>query len=324
MKLTGDYHIHSRNCRFRISKSTIEEIARAANAQGLEEIAITDHGYSHFFAADKKTLLASRDKINEINMSLGTNVLLGVEADILSEDGTLDVDDETLAAIDLLIIGYHKMIKTDFASYFGKQENTHEAVMAATDAYVNAIKRYNVDIVAHPGAGFKGDLFRLGKVCADYDVLVELNNRHVDFSDEEMSDLLRSGCHFVVSSDAYGAKAVGKVDNVFKLIQKYDIPQDRIINVEFEHGFKSQIDYEIEQDRVRLAEHLKNKKKSQFEDTLSPEISAKLREIAKEKGLDLESDFDAASIDYKALLSDEERAVVERAEEYLKKRNLLK
>ena len=318
MKLLADYHIHSNNCKFKIVKSSIEDIARKANSMGLKEIAITDHGYKHFFASNKQKLLASRKIIKELNSTLDTNVLLGIEADVLSEDGTLDIDNETLANIDVLIIGYHKMIKTDFASYFGRQKNTKEAISSATDAFVNAIKRYDVDIVAHPGAGIKLDLYRLGKTCAEYDVLVEINNRHADFSDDEMKDLIRSGCQFVVSSDSYGVNSVGKVDNALELIKKYEIPSDRVVNVEFFESDKTQLDKEIDSDLERYQKLMDKKTDKSRASELSDETELMLREIAREKGLD-DEDNEGILKDYKQLLSDEERLIVERAEEYLKR-----
>lgn len=314
MKLTADYHIHSNNSKFKRTKSSITDIAKRANALGLDEIAVTDHGFKHFFAADKQKLLNAKKEVLEINTSIGTNVLLGVEADIISANGDLDVDNETLAVIDILLIGYHKMIKTDFASFFGKQDNSHEAIEKVTDAYINAIKKYNVDIVAHPGQGIKVDLYRLGKACAKYDVLMEINNRHCDYTDEEMGDLLRSGCQFVVSSDSYGTGLVGRVDNAMLLIEKYNIPSDRIINVDFGENYKSALDKEIDEDFERYQKYIKNRKVGY---NLSNETEDALSKIANEKGYELEVIED--KIDYKALLSDKERQTVERAEAIISK-----
>ncbi len=320
MRLIADYHIHSNNSKFKRSNSSIEEIARKANSIGLSEVAITDHGYKHFFAAKKDKFLAARNTVDELNLILGTNVLLGMEADVISEDGTLDIDDETLANIDILIIGYHKMIKTDFASYFGKQKSTHEAISAATDAFVNAILRYDVDIVAHPGHGIKLDLYRLGKVCTENDVLVEINNRHFDLSEDEMLDLLRSGCKFVLSSDAYSADSVGKVENAMKIVEKYDIPPDRVVNVIIEDEGKSELETMIDEDLDRLENLLKNKRKVFNVGSLSNEMEAELEKIAIEKGLTQNSQGDD-EIDPLDLLSSSDRAVVERAKEILKRKN---
>lgn len=314
MRLIADYHIHSNNCKFRVAKSSIEEIARKANSLGLKSIAITDHGFKHKLAANKKKLFEAREIINKINMSSGTEVLLGIEADILSEDGLIDIDEQTLEIIDVLIIGYHKFIKTDFASYFGRQKGGHEAISLATDAYINAILKYDVDIVAHPGHGVKIDLFRLGKVCAEYDVLMELNNRHCDYSEEDMADLLRSGCSFVVSSDAYAENNIGEVDNVFNLIEKYNIPTERIVNVDFDSSSQSEIEKLIEEDYERYRKVMASKKKKYGD--LSDETERRLNEIAKAKGIYQE---DENEIDIKEFLSDEDRIMVERAEAYIKK-----
>ena len=319
MKLLADYHVHSRNSRFKLTKSSIEDIARAANAMGLESVAITDHGFKHVFACNKQKLIESRKIVDELNSVLGTTVLLGIEANLLSEDGTLDVDDETLALVDILLIGYHKMIKTDFASFFGKQKDTHEAIAAATDAYCNAIERYDVDIVAHPGHDIKIDMYRLGKTCAANGVMVELNNRHANISQDDMADLLRSGCQFVVSSDSYGAEGVGNVNNALRLIDKYNIPPERVVNVEFDNEQISKDDMLIAEDKKRLEDY---KKKVAKNSTLSTETEDKLRVLAKEKGVYIEEYSDDEY--FKATLSAEERAVVEQAEAYLRRHGKIK
>ena len=318
MKLIADYHIHSNNGKFKLAKSSVEEIARAANAMDLQQIAITDHGYNHFFAANKQKLIENRKIVNEINaMGGNTNILLGIEADILSQDGTLDIDQETYDMIDILIIGYHKMIKTDFASYFGGQKKSHEAISAATDAYINAILRYKPDIVAHPGIGLKVDLYRLGKVCAENNVLVELNNRHCDYSESEIKDLIRSECNFVVSSDSYGEESIGKVDKALALIQKYDIPSFRVVNVEFPKNEMSDIEREIEEDYERLMKLVERQKKAKEKYNLSEETEEKLQEIMEEKGL--KEDYDDLEINPLDVLSPEQRKIVDEIQEYIDK-----
>lgn len=314
MKLIADYHIHSNNSRIKKTKSSIEEIARAANVLDLKQIAITDHGFKHFYASNKQKFMQNRKIVNDLNEVISTEVLLGIEADIISHDGTIDVDQETLDMVDILIIGYHKMIKTDFTSFFGGQKKTHEAISLATDAYVNAIKRYNPDIVAHPGEGLKIDLYRLGKVCAEYDVLVEINNRHCDYSENEMRDLIRSGCSFVVSSDSYGAASVGKVDKAFALIEKYNIPSDRIVNVAFADSELSEIESEIEKDYERYLK-LTKKQKNIYDEVLSDETEERLKVIAEEKGLKIKSQDE--EFNHLDILSDEDRRFIEEVQQYL-------
>ena len=127
MKLLADLHTHSKNSRFGHGKNSIEEMAIAANEIGLVEIGITDHGYSHFFKTSKQKLKQARKIVDEINSWSKTKVLLGIEADIIKEDGTIDIDNETLSMLDILIVGYHRLIFTDFAGLFGNTKKTEQA-----------------------------------------------------------------------------------------------------------------------------------------------------------------------------------------------------
>lgn len=315
MKLIADYHIHSNNSRFKLGKSSIEEIVGRANVLELKQIAITDHGYKHFFAANKKKLIENRKIIDELNTVYSTKILLGIEADILSKDGTIDVDQETLDMVDILIIGYHKMIKTDFASFFGGQKMSNDAISAATDAYVNAIIRYSPDIVAHPGVDLKLDLYRLGQVCAEHNVLIEINNRHCGYSENEMNDLIRSGCSFVVSSDSYGRESVGSVDKALALIEKYNIPSYRVVNVEFPDNMMSDLEREMEEDYERYIKLLEKQQKSTYDDTLSDETERKLQSIAEEKGIKVKKED--VEIDPLMVLSDEQRKIVKEIQDYI-------
>ena len=88
----------------------------------------------------KEKIKKARELIDDINEWSKTKVLLGIEADIISDDGTLDVDNETLAMLDILIISYHRMTFTNFANYFGFAKKTKEAKQRCTNAFINAIK----------------------------------------------------------------------------------------------------------------------------------------------------------------------------------------
>lgn len=299
MKLIADLHTHSKYSRFFHGKNTIEQMVIAANEIGLKEIAITDHGYKHLFGTNVVKIVKARDEIDEINKWSSTKVLLGIEADIISEDGTLDIDDDTAQLVDVLLIGYHKLIKTDFANFFGGQKKTKAAIQKVTNAYINAIKRYPVTIVTHLDSILKTDLYQIGKACAENDVMVEINNRHCNWTQEQVHDLVASGCMFIVSSDAHKSDAVGEVSNAFKLIEKYDIPRDMIANIELEEHEKTDEDREVDelfslyrqkQQAIEEKEQaLAVKKKTEFTNSLSDEMEDKLREIAQEQGLKYES-----------------------------------
>lgn len=329
MKLLADLHTHSKNSRFGHGKNSIEEMAISANEIGLVEIGITDHGYKHFFRTNKNKMKEARKVINEINEWSKTKVLLGIEADIMDEDGTLDIDNETLSMLDILIVGYHRMTMTDFAGYFGGVKKTAEAKQKCTNAFVNAIRKYPVTILAHLDSILETDMYEVGKACAERGTMVEINNRHTHWTREQMEDLIASGCMFVISSDAHSRNKVGEVNHAMDLIRKYDIPSERVANVEFTEEEKSQADREyeayksiykkVEGEKAAREEKIQEKKTKEFGNSLSKEMEDELRKIAYERGETYETRKYEENYDgYINDNMDENERIIAMAEEYIR------
>ncbi len=329
MKLLADLHTHTNFSRFRHGKNSIEEMAIQANEMGLVEIGITDHGYAHLFRTTKEKLKEARKIVDEINEWSKTKVLLGVEADIINEDGTLDIDNETLSLLDILIVSYHRMTSTNFASFFGFAKKTDEAKRKCTNAFVNAINRYPVTLVAHLDSILTTDLYEIGLACKARGTLIEINNRHTKWSKSQVEDLLASGCMFVVSSDAHEREKVGRVDKAFDFIKKYDIPSERIANIEFEDEEMSEEDrkfsayqsvYEqLAKTKRDREEVIEVKQKTQITGKLSSAMEDELRKIASEKGLQYEEYKQETAVEgYMKDMSDEDIELIRQAEQYLK------
>ena len=333
MKLLADLHTHSKNSRLRHGKSSIEEMAIEANERGLVEIGITDHGYSHFFRTSKDKIKEARKTVDEINKWSKTKVLLGVEADIISEDGTLDIDNETLSLLDILIVSYHRMTVTDFANFFGFAKKTEEAKKKCANAFVNAINKYPVTIVAHLDSILETDLYEIGKACRENGTLVEINNRHTKWNEKQVQDLIDSGCIFAVSSDAHTREAVGEVDKALEIIRKYNIPSERIANIEFAEEEKSEEDrkysaYQSVYEQIAKAKRdrefvLETKRKTEITGRISSEMENELRKIAEEKGLEYqEVKRETVEEGYMKAMSDEDIDLVKQAEEYIRNQKL--
>lgn len=104
--LKGDLHAHTRDSD---GGNSPEEMALAAQAAGLQYLAITDHSRSLRVAhgMDGDRLLQQIDQIDALNDRLqGIRLLKGVEVDIL-EDGSLDLPDDILARLDLVVGAIH-------------------------------------------------------------------------------------------------------------------------------------------------------------------------------------------------------------------------
>ena len=335
MRLLADYHLHTKYSRFFHGKNTIEEMVNTANALGLTEIAITDHGFKHWCRTSKTKLKKAREIIDEINSWSATKVLLGIEADIISEDGTIDVDNETLTMLDILIVGYHRMIKTDFAGYFGTTAKTKAAIAKCTNAYLNAIAKYPVTIVSHLDSILTTDLYKIGRACQEKGVMVEINNRHTRWTQKQVDELIASNCMFVVSSDAHSREQVGRVDNAFEIIKKYQIPSEYVVNVEFAYDEKSEDDrsYDAymsiyaqkEAHDKKVEEEKAAKAEVEFTESLSNEMEEALKKIAEEKGINLNGDSvdrDSDEFYISSGATVEELELIRQAEEFIRQNKL--
>ena len=133
--IRGDLQMHTPASD---GRNTIEEMGEAARALGYEYIALTDHSQAVTVAngMDEKRTLEQIKKIREAQERVsGIRLLAGIEVDI-KKNGTLDLDDEVLAQLDVVVASVH--------SYM----NMERAEM--TDRILAAIENPYTQIIAHP------------------------------------------------------------------------------------------------------------------------------------------------------------------------------
>lgn len=234
MKVLADYHTHSRYSRWYHAKHSVSQMAEQAAELGLKELAITDHGPKHtMFGIKPKNIDKAKADVIAANKKYPVKVYLGVESNIIGADGTIDLTDEQIAKLDILLMGYHKGTKCDFINYFNKkQRNTPEQIQKNTKAYVNAINRYNIDIITHLNEYIRVDTKQVAQAAAKKGTIIELNSKHLKLTEQDVKDLLDSGVNFVVSSDAHNKKRIANVQNCLEFIKKYNIPLERVKNID--------------------------------------------------------------------------------------------
>ena len=130
MLLYGDYHTHTLYSRHHHGKGTVLENASVAADKGLKQIAITDHGFNHeFFGIRRKNIPSLQEDILNAKEITGVDILLGVEANIISLDGDVDVvvadgfaGNIALKASEGAILNLMKILKNEInnASLFSK------------------------------------------------------------------------------------------------------------------------------------------------------------------------------------------------------------
>ena len=120
--IRGMVHCHT---TYSDGRHSIEAMARAAEALGMQYITITDHSPSAHYArgVTLERLAQQWDEIDEVQQRVGIRILRGTESDILI-DGSLDYPDEVLARFDVVIASVHGRFR------LGRQEMTARLVRA--------------------------------------------------------------------------------------------------------------------------------------------------------------------------------------------------
>jgi len=221
LKLVLDTHAHTVACGH--AYSTIKEIAEEAAKKGLELIAITEHGPS--MPGTTRPYFFSNIRIVPPEI-FGVRVLKGIEANIMDEDGRLDLDDVHLSRLDIVIASLH-----DVTIQPGDVDHN-------TRAMINAMKNPYVNIIAHPGnPTFPIDIDKVVEAAKQYRVLLEINNHSFTARKGSYDNCLKIaqkikeiGWQIVLGSDAHICYDIGKFDDAMDIVDKAGLTEENIIN----------------------------------------------------------------------------------------------
>lgn len=198
--IRGDLQMHT---TYTDGKNTIAQMVEACRARGYAYLAITDHTKAVRVAgglsrAEFRKQFREIDKVQE--RVDGLRILKSAEVDIL-DDGQLDLDEATLAALDLVVVSVHSKF------------NLTRTQM--TRRVVRALRHPRVHIFAHPTGRILGrrepyplDLEEVVKVARDHGVLLEINAQpdRLDLNDVQIKMAKDAGVKLVISTDAHRAE----------------------------------------------------------------------------------------------------------------------
>ena len=201
--LRGDLHVHTDASD---GRAGLAAMAAAAQALGLDYMAVTDHSRSLGMAhgLDPGRLARQIDAIARLNAGLrGFTVLAGTEVDIL-EDGRLDLPDSILSRLDLVVAAVH----------------SHFDLPAAvqTDRLIRSMDNKRVNIIAHPTGrligrrpGFAVEMERLLRAARERGCCLEVNAQpeRLDLTDLHCRLAKTMGVTLAISTDAHGPDEFG-------------------------------------------------------------------------------------------------------------------
>jgi len=244
MKLKADYHIHSTYSRRNHGKSTIEEIVQKAVELGLEEIAITDHGPKHYmFGIQASKIDEAKNIVIEMRKKYPQlKILYGVEANLLDYDGNTDINEKVLKHCDIILCGFHlgALFSTsgDFWNFIvmnrmGKynKEIKEKMTIKNTQAVINAMNKYKINILTHPGDKIPLDLDKIAKAAEKTGTMLEINDSHGHLNSEEIKIASKYNVKFVINSDSHIKDKVGSCENAVKAAKDAGLDLKRIINL---------------------------------------------------------------------------------------------
>lgn len=242
LKIFADYHTHT---IYSHGKGTIEDNVKEAISKGLREIVISDHGPGHLtYGVKREDFKKMRKEIDELNKKYDNiNIMLGVEANLISCDGDIDLNKEDMKFIDKLLMGFHngakpKTIKDGWnlfiRNYLAKAipSMREECRQLNTRAMIKAIEKYDIDIITHPGAKVDIDTEKLAKAAAARGTALEINASHGYLTVEYVKIAMKQGVKFVIDSDAHKPENVGNVEKGLETARKAGLKTDMILNVE--------------------------------------------------------------------------------------------
>lgn len=195
--IRGDLQMHTTASD---GRNSIEEMGAAAKKLGYGYIAITDHSKAVTVAngLDERRTIEHIGQIREAQKRTpGIRLLAGMEVDIL-KDGSLDLDDEVLAQLDVVVCSIHSYMNLDRA--------------AQTERLLAAIENPYTQIIAHPTGrqllrreGYDYDMERILDAAAKNGVAMECNAYpdRLDLRDVHLRMAKERGVKVVISTDAH-------------------------------------------------------------------------------------------------------------------------
>lgn len=208
------------------STATITDMVKAATANNLKLLGISDHGPATLGGGRSSYF---RNLTYAPKTRLGMEMLYGAEVNILDEQGHLDLEDSILSKLDYVIASIHKPVKKPGT----KEENTRTYLHAMENPYVTFIG--HCDDVKYPV-----DYLAIIRAAMEHHILLEINNSSLSpegyRGDTRFNDLMILNLckHFeypiLLSSDSHGTKHIGDFSYAQELLKTADFPESLVLN----------------------------------------------------------------------------------------------
>ncbi len=222
--LKGVLHVHS---NYSDGEASIEKMAEAARGMGFEYLAICDHSRVLTVARGMKPADVKRQhrEIDALNKKFKNFLVLkGIEVDVLA-DGSLDFEDDLLAAFDIVIASVHTRFNMP------EEEMTRRIIKGISNPFVHAL--------AHPTGRlllardpYAVDMNRVLDAAAELGVAMEINAhpQRLDLDWRWCKRARDKGVKFIICPDAHSPDDMGLIGYGVNVARKGWLAKGDILN----------------------------------------------------------------------------------------------
>jgi DNA polymerase (family 10) len=208
-------------------RCSILEMARAAQERGYEYAAITDHSKALAMAngMNEKRVLAQIREIRKAESELdGFHLFAGSEVDI-HQGGTLDLDDDVLAQLDVVVASVHSHMNLPAEQM--------------TERLLRAFENPHLNILGHPTGRlllrrdpFAFDMEKIIKEARRRNIALELNSfpDRLDLREHHARLCKQHGTKVVISTDSHHTKHLANIKYGILMARRGWLEKDDVLN----------------------------------------------------------------------------------------------
>ncbi|MEX0692585.1 MAG: DNA polymerase/3'-5' exonuclease PolX [Gemmatimonadales bacterium] len=229
--MRGDLQMHS---TWSDGRQSLREMAEGCRAKGYAYMAITDHSKNLAMTGglDAKRLKEQWVELDDVRSQVPELMIFrSMEVDIL-RDGSLDLEDELLAQLDLVLVSVHTLLDLPQA--------------AQTARVLRALQHPSVHIFAHPTGRLinqrdpiQVDMDEIFACAAETGIALECNahpNR-LDLKDTHLQAAKERGIPIVISTDAHQVRELNLMRYGVEQARRGWLEPDDVLNTRTREAF---------------------------------------------------------------------------------------
>ncbi len=226
-----DLHIHTIASGH--AHNTILEYINQAQKLGMDTIGISEHGPNNSETIVSEVYFLTIGRLPRIVN--GIKILRGVEANIIDQNGNIDIIDDVIERLDYVMANFHDNTKY---KDLGTEGNT--------DSMIKTINSGKVNIITHPFHTkiFNFNIERIVAEACKKNVLLEIDLQYINkylkrpkkyeecFKNiKKVIDLVKKyNKKIIVNSDSHNIWELGDDSYLEKIKDQVDLPDEMIIN----------------------------------------------------------------------------------------------